>query len=172
MISNTGGICSKVECSYLGRPETGYSRSSIQVNPKHTTYVADKVIIINQPNYPEDELRKLIDNNNLVISRLPSDIPGVSYKPYLPRYCSGIMWNGMIVDCLSDKEPELIEYEYVDGILYVPKARSYDYTPGSFLEFIAYQTGANVYSDTDFLDLDVIKTGKGYFPEKIKKWRF
>jgi hypothetical protein len=172
MISNTGGLCALVECGYLNRKSTGYSKGNIQVNPKHTRYVADKVIIINSPNYPIGDLETLVNNKNLVISRLPLDFPGVVYKPYLPRYCDSIMWNGMTVDYLSDTDPDNIEFEYVDDVLYVPKAKSYNYTIGSFLEFLAYQTGSNVYSDTEFIDLDIVKTGKGIFPEKIKKRRF
>ena len=47
MISNTGGLCALLESRYLDREVTGYSLSSIQVNPIHCLYVAGKTIIIN-----------------------------------------------------------------------------------------------------------------------------
>lgn len=179
MISNTGGLCALVESRYLGREVTGYSLGNIQVNPQHALYVADKIIIINIPNYPKELIEILVKNKNTVISRIPCDIPGVIYNPYLPRLCPEIMWDGSIVDTLSDKyemtEDKLIKSYFFDsesGILYVPKARSYEYTSGSFLEYLAHQVGFNIYPDCNYVDLDIVKTGKGYFPEKIKKRRF
>lgn len=164
MISNTGGLCAIIESRYLGKELTGYSKGSIQVNPAYSLYIADKTIIINVPNYPEEHLKNFISNGNKVISRLQYNYPGVLYKPYLPRICMGIMWNGVFLDSLSDQHPEEIEYDFYDGVLYVPRAKSYEYTPGSFLEYLAYQTGLNTY-DTEYTDLDIIKTRKGYIPQ-------
>lgn len=175
MVSNTGGLCALIESRYLDREVTGYSRCSIQVNPIHAYYVTDRTIIINAPGYPEENIKLLLENGNIVISRIPCDIPGVLYRPYLPRLCSTIMWSGSYVESLDDKDdPESIEYYFKDNILYIPKAKTYSYTKGSYLEFMAYQAGINVYSPDDckFNDLDIIKTGKGIFPEKIEKRRF
>lgn len=172
MVSNTGGLCALLESRYLDREVTGYSLSTIQVNPMHCLYVAGKTIIINIPNYPVEDILTLVNNGNTVVSRIPCDIPGVIVKPYIPRLCMGIMWNGYYQDHLSDLDVEKIEYDFIDNILLVPKGRSYSFTSGSFLEFMAYQTGSLNYPETNFKDLDIVKTGKGFFPEKYEKRRF
>lgn len=175
MISNTGGLCALIESRYLDREITGYSRCSIQVNPIHAYYVTDKTIIINIPGYSEENIKLLLENGNTIVSRIPYNIPGILYRPYLPRLCPTIMWSGGYVEHLDDTEdPESIEYYFKENILYIPKAKTYSYTKGSYLEFMAFQTGINVYSpdESPYKDLDIIKTRKGIFPEKIEKRRF
>ena len=172
MVSNTGGLPALLESRYLDREVTGYSLSTIQVNPLHSLYVAGKTIIINIPDYPVEDIETLVGNGNIVVSRIPCEVPGVIIKPYLPRLCMGIMWNGNYQDHLSDREIDKIEFDFVDGVLLVPKGKSYEYTPGSFLEYMAYQTGAINYPETKFKDLDIVKTGKGFFPGKLEKRRF
>ena len=172
MVSNTGGLCALLESRYLNREVTGYSLSTIQVNPLHSLYVAGKTIIINVPDYPIEDIQILVANGNTVVSRLPCEIPGVIVKPYLPRLCPKIMWSGYYQDLMSDRHPEKIEYDFIDDILLVPRAQTYEFSTGSFLEYMAYQTGMFNYPDSNYVDLDVVKTGKGVFPEKIEKSRF
>ena len=125
------GLESIIECIYLedsisSRPNT----CDIFVNPENITYMMGRTVIINSCEYPEDNIRTLVNNRCRVISRVYFGVPGIEVRPYILKLNDRIIWK-------------------VD-----------DYGNLSCLGWVLQQVGINVKTDTPFVNLDVIKTQK------------
>lgn len=157
-----------IEGAYLEIPISNkYKETHILVNPTKITYLSDRTIIINDPRYPIQDIQKLIINGNRVISRIKfQGAPkALIQQEYLPRLNHGIMWNGAITDSLSEDNYEDLEYFFDGKILYFPKPNkiNLDLINISSLGYLIYQIGYNIYTETAFQDLDIIKIQKGFF---------
>lgn len=166
---------SLVESVYLGIPYTDNQRHfNIVVNPSRITYLINKVIIINKFNYPKENLPTLLGNRNKVISRVwlgDEYMDDVIFDPYLPRLNLQIAWNGEILDTLGEENIEMnnpIYYSLDSDVLFFPKVKHYRDRPGerkeyNFIGYLLYQTGLNLYKNSEFKNLDIIKCKKGIF---------
>ncbi len=166
---------SLVESVYLEIPYTDNQRNfSVVVNPVHFTYLVGKTVIINRFSYPRENIPVLLGNNNLVISRVwlgDKYMEGVIFDPYLPRINLGIAWNGETLDTLGEENIEMnnpIYYSVDSDTLFFPKVKHYRDSPGekgeyNFIGYLLYQTGLNLYKNTEFKNLDIIKCRKGIF---------
>lgn len=161
---------SVIESLYLDIPLTNKFRDSkIIVNPENITYLVGKTIIINKFNYSDLDIEILIKNNNKIVSRLFSNDSRVNYIPYFPRLCPNIRWNGEYVRFLNEDIYENIDYLFDGTSLYYPKCREYlnilgQHNECNALGYLLYQLGENIYQETPFIDLDIVKIGKGLFP--------
>ena len=170
------GLESIIECIYLedsisSRPNT----CDIFVNPENITYMMGRTVIINSCEYPEDNIRTLVNNRCRVISRVYFGVPGIEVRPYILKLNDRIIWNGEVLHKFSDFS-ELLEEDYCkfdvrNYKLYFPKLYGIaseintvdDYGNLSCLGWVLQQVGINVKTDTPFVNLDVIKTQK-YIP--------
>lgn len=159
---------SLVESVYLGIPYTDNQRGySIIVNPTRITYIVGKTVIINRFDYPQSLIKDLTNNNNIVISRVWKE--GAIFDPYLPRLNMQVQWNGEILETLGEENIEVnnpIYYSMDSDTLFFPKVRYYRDKPGpkgelNFIGYLLYQTGRNLYPDSEFKNLDIIKCRKG-----------
>ena len=157
------GLDSVIESLYLERNLSDRMKdSSILVNPEVITYLAKKIVIISNPGYSRGNIDTLVNNENTVISRVHSGIPGVIFSPYLPKLCMNILWNGQYLDYIDQYCYKKIDY-YFDGTkLYFPKAITIfnitgDHNSLSSIGWVLYQIGENLYPDTEFKDLDIVK---------------
>lgn len=166
---------SLVESVYLGIPYTDNQKEyNVIVNPERVTYLIGKTVIINRFDYPRKNLETLKTNRNNVISRVwlgDSWMTGISFDPYLPRLNMNISWNGEVLETLGEENIETknpIYYSMDSDVLFFPKVKNYRDKPGekgelNFIGYLLYQTGLNLYPDTKFINLDVIKCRKGIF---------
>lgn len=161
---------SLVESVYLGIPYTDNQRGyGIIVNPYRVTYIVGKTVIINRFDYPQDLITELSRNNNTIISRVWKESEGVIFDPYLPRINMKIQWNGEVLETLGEENIEMntqIYYSMDSDTLFFPKVRYYRDLPGpkgemNFIGYLLYQTGRNLYKESEFKNLDLIKCKKG-----------
>lgn len=164
------GLDSIVESLYLKIPITDkFKDSTIIVNPDSITYLSKKTIIISKLNYSLDNINMLLSNGNTIISRIFIN-DSIKFIPYLPRICDKIMWCGRYVtEELNEENFSSVHHFYDGDKLYYPKSNSYGNVMDnkknlSVLGYLLYQIGENLYDNTPFLDLDVVKLGKGLFP--------
>ncbi len=163
------GIESLIESIYL---EDNISDQpggcNVFVNPGNIKYLTGKTIILNIKNYPEEKISQLTKNGCKIISRVYRDLPNIEVQPYILRINFGIVWNGKIVEDFRNFSDLLLKktYEYQDGVLYFPKVftgnnKSVDeYGNLNCLGWALQQVGVNIKTDTPFMNLDIVKTGK------------
>ena len=166
---------SLVESVYLEIPYTDNQRNfNIVVNPLRITYLIGKVVIINKFSYPKENLKILLENRNKIISRVwlgDKYMEGIIFDPYLPRVNLGIAWNGETLDTLGEENIEMnnpIYYSIDSDTLFFPKVKHYRDRQGekgeyNFIGYLLYQTGLNLYKNSEFKYLDIIKCKKGIF---------
>lgn len=178
---NNEGIESWLEAVYLGEPVTDKTgKSDIQVNPKTPKYVVGKVVIINRPDYPTEDLDILKENRNTIISRVRLPImTGILFQPYIMRVDFRIIWNGDTITCPPDlaQDREALGAWLMESIgvtsTDTPAEISFPKILGckrclltdqsgnlTALGWGLHQVGVNVKEDTRFLDLDLLKTKK------------
>ena len=159
---------SLVESVYLGIPYTDNQRRyDVIVNPERVTYIVGKTIIINRFDYPQELIWELKKNNNTIISRVWKE--DVIFDPYLPRLNLHIQWNGEVLETLGEENIEVnnpIYYSMDSDTLFFPKVKYYRDSPGpkgelNFIGYLLYQTGRNLYKESKFRDLDIVKCRKG-----------
>lgn len=159
---------SLVESVYLGIPYTDNQRGyEVIVNPERVTYIVGKTVIINRHDYPQELIQELLKNNNSVISRVWKE--GAIFDPYLPRLNLKVQWNGEVLETLGEENIEInnpIYYSMDSDILFFPKVKYYRDLPGpkgelNFIGYLLYQTGRNLYKESEFKNLDIIKCKKG-----------
>lgn len=159
---------SLVESVYLGIPYTDNLRGyNVIVNPEKVTYIVGKTVIINRFDYPEQLITELTRNHNTIISRVWK--PGTIFDPYLPRLNQRIQWNGEVLETLGEENIEIhnpIYYSMDSDVLFFPKVRHYRDRVGqkgelNFIGYLLYQTGRNLYPESEFKDLDLVKCRKG-----------
>lgn len=159
---------SLVESVYLGIPYTDSQKNvDIFVNPTRITYIVGKTIIINRHDYPQDHIKILSQNNNKIISRVWKE--NTIFDPYLPRVNFGIQWNGEILETIGEENIEVnnpIYFSMDSDTLFFPKTKYYRDSPGpkgeyNFIGYLLYQTGRNLYKNSEFKNLDIIKCKKG-----------
>lgn len=167
------GIESIIESIYLDEPLGKRSSScNIFVNPDKVDYLAGKIIIINQSNYPAENLERLKLYGCDIITRV--QIPGYDFQPYILRICNKIMWNGREIGSNIDLQDLLAKdyctYSEEDHTLYFPKVHVKDDMPvsdqyGNLTSFgwAFQQVGINIKTDTVFKNLDIIKSQKVSF---------
>ena len=164
---------SLVESIYLGIPYTDSQKNfNIIVNPLRITYLIGKTVIINRFDYPKGNIKTLITNKNKIISRVwLGDVymKGVIFDPYLPRLNMNIVWNGETLETLGEENIETnnpIYYSMDSDTLFFPKVKNYRDSPGekgeyNFIGYLLYQTGLNLYKNSEFKNLDIVKCRKG-----------
>lgn len=159
-----------IESLYLNIPLTNKFRDSkIIVNPENITYLVGKTIVINRFSYSNEDINILIKNNNKIVSRLFSNDSRINFIPYFPRMCSKIFWNGEYVKFLNEDIYENVDYVFDGESLFYPKCKEYlnilgEHSDCNALGYLLYQLGENIYQETPFIDLDIVKIGKGIFP--------
>lgn len=167
------GLESIIECIYLEDSISSRPGScDIFINPENITYMMGRTVIINSCEYPEENIRTLVDNGCKVTSRIYTDVEGVEVRPYILKLNDRIYWNGEVLKKFSDFS-ELLEEDYCrfdmkNYKLYFPKIYEItsenrvmdDYGNLSCLGWVLQQVGVNVKTDTPFVNIDVIKTQK------------
>lgn len=166
---------SLAESVYLNIPHTDNQRNfSVIVNPVHLTYLVGKTVILNKFSYPRKNIKTLLENNNKVISRVwlgDEYMKNITFDPYLPRINLNVAWNGETVDTLGEENVEMknpIYFSIDSDVLFFPKVKHYRDSPGekgeyNFIGYLLYQTGLNLYKNTEFVNLDLVKCKKGIF---------
>lgn len=140
----------------------------VLVNPENIKYITNRTIILSGIGYEEDKIDELLKNGCKVISRVYYNNPGVEVCPYILRINEKLVWNGKSI-LEYPGQRELLnsgDCEYKDGVLYFP--RLYDpslvlcdkYGNLTSLGWALQQVGMNIKKDTEFINLDLIKTGK------------
>jgi len=170
------GLESIIECIYLSENiNNKTSLCDIYVNPENIKFLTGKIIIINSCEYPEDNIKQLIDNGCHVISRVYFDIPEIEIQPYILKLNFNVMWNGKLIDKFSNLdelfEDEDCRFSIDDYKLYFPQINTNNintklldsYGNLTSLGWVLQQVGVNVKIDTPFSNLDVLKTGKVIF---------
>ena len=164
---------SLVESIYLGIPYTDNQRDyKIIVNPCKITYLIGKTVIINRFDYPRENISTLVMNRNKIISRVwlgNKYMKDILFDPYLPRLNMGIAWNGEILETLGEENIDMknpIYYSLDSDVLFFPKVKNYRDKPGekgeyNFIGYLLYQTGLNIYKESEFKNLDIVKCRKG-----------
>ena len=164
---------SLVESIYLGIPYTDSQKKfNIIVNPLRITYLIGKTVIINRFDYPKGNIKTLITNKNKIISRVwLGDVymKEVIFDPYLPGLNMNIAWNGETLETLGEENIEMnnpIYYSMDSDTLFFPKVKNYRDSPGekgeyNFIGYLLYQTGLNLYKNSEFKNLDIVKCRKG-----------
>lgn len=163
-----------VEGIYLGdKFSDRLGNSNILVNPDHVHYISGKTIIINQPEYPEENFNILRENGCKIISRIKLSYSGYNFQPYIVHPEFGIMWNGMTIDVSGIDINNLLSYLENCIIfnspheLYFPKLIGLDESllidsedNLTSLGWLMHQVGINVSSSSLFQDMDLLKTKK------------
>lgn len=168
------GLDSIIESVYLSE---GLSNklgvSNIFVNPDNIKYIANKLVIISDTNYPVENVDILLNNNNKIISRIFIDNEQVEVQPYIIRINDRIMWNGRRLNEVSDLDDLLLQgqcdYEEKKGTLYFPqiflegeensKRLMDSFGNLTCLGWALHQVGVNL-KESPFMNLDLLKTGK------------
>lgn len=146
------------------------------VNPLNVKYLTGKIVILNNPDYPDSSIDVLSRNGCHIISRTFRDRPDLEVQPYILRLNFDLMWNGMVLqdlgeldlDTLLDKD--ICRYDILGGVLYFPKI----YNTGKYKTTDTYgnltaigwalqEVGINIKQSTVFENLDILKTGKVIF---------
>jgi hypothetical protein len=166
------GIDSIIESIYTETPMTDrMANATILVNPETITYLSKKICILTK-NYDPKKLKILLNNNNTVVSRVTQEnMKGVIYDPYLPRLFSNITWNGDYIRLITPETYDnCVEFTFntITNILSYPKPTEYfgeveENGEVNSMGFLLYQLGENIFPDTPFQDLDLVKHEKGFF---------
>lgn len=166
------GVDSILESIYTGIPLTDrMANATVLVNPDTITYLSKKICILTKT-YDPKKSEILVKNDNTVISRVIQDnMKGIKYDPYLPKLFENITWNGDYIRLITPETYDnCVEFTYnsVTNILSYPKPIEYfgetqDNGEVNSMGYILYQLGENLFPDTDYVDLDIVKLGKGFF---------
>jgi hypothetical protein len=166
------GVDSILESIYTGIPLTDrMANATVLVNPDTITYLSKKICILTK-NYDPKKAEILVKNENTVISRVTQEnMKGITLDPYLPKLFENIVWNGDYVRLITPETYDnCIEFTYnsVTNILSYPKPIEYfgevqENGEINSMGYILYQLGENIFPDTIFTDLDIVKQGKGIF---------
>ena len=165
------GLDSIIESIYLDDNITNkLGTSNIFVNPENVKYIIGKIIIINTCDYPEEKINTLLSNNCKIISRVYINNSKVDIHPYILKLNFNIMWNGKVIGDYSTLDEILdndeCSFNINDNTLYFPKINNNKLkTKDTFgnltaIGWVLQQVGVNIKSDTPFINLDIIKTGK------------
>lgn len=166
------GVDSILESIYTGIPLTDrMANATVLVNPDTITYLSKKIVILTK-NYDPKKAEILVKNENTVVSRITQEsMKGITFDPYIPKLFENIIWNGDYVRLITPETYDnCIEFTYnsVTNILSYPKPIEYfgevqDNGEINSMGYILYQLGENIFPDTIFTDLDIVKQGKGIF---------
>jgi hypothetical protein len=169
------GLDSIIESIYLDDLLSNQmGRSQIFVNPDQIKYITNKTIIISKNGYSLDDVNRLVDNGNKVISRIFFDTDKVEIQPYIIRVNNKIQFNGRYVD--EDKIGKIddimlkgyCEFDETEHCLYFPKINMFDKNSDLYMDsynnltsygWALQQVGINL-KKCPFVDLDVIKLKK------------
>jgi len=166
------------EGMYLGEKFSDrFGNSDILINPLSIKYVTGKCIIINQPNYPKENIDILRSNGgNTIISRVKLDYmpEDVEFDPYEIQVELSVMWNGMYI-CVNNLDINEITQKLENSIifsedrteLYFPKLLNIKEelirdSEGNItaLGWLLHQVGINTAKNSVFQDLDALKIQK------------
>src|SRR5574344_1216739 len=179
MIYFESDLAPVIESIYLGENISDrLGACNILVNPVRLDYMFGKTVIINDPDYLWVNAIKLRDQGCRVISRIRTDIDGISFQPYIMRINMSIMWNGEIVDLretnksmssildyLNNDDDQKFKYDINKMTLYFPKVKTKTgnkdlYGNLTALGWALHQVGENQEIDSKFNNLDIIKSKK------------
>ena len=166
------GVDSILESIYTGIPLTDrMANATVLINPSTITYLSKKICILTKT-YDSELSEILVKNNNTVISRVTQEnMAWIKYDPYLPKLFENIIWNGDYIRLITPETYDnCIEFTYnsVTNVLSYPKPIEYfgevqENGEVNSMGYILYQLGENIFPDTVFTDLDIVKQGKGIF---------
>ena len=161
-----------IESVYLEDSLSGkIGECNVFVNPDNIKYITSKTIIISIPDYDTEKIKELLGNGCKIISRVYYDMPEIEISPYILRVNFGMMWNGKVIKESYQGSRNLIdtnsvEYDSESETLYFPQI----YNPAivatdrwdnlTSMGWALQQVGVNVKTDTPFINLDILKTGK------------
>ena len=162
------GLSSIIESIYLGdRLGTKIGECDVFVNPKNPKYLVGKLVIINSTDYPQDQIPRLIENENKVVSRIKIEEEGILFQPYIIRVDLGIMYNGRNLEELVTEDRILQEFcSFPESTLLFPKLNPSLYpvtdSEGNLtgLGWALHQVGVKVRDGLEFQNLDIVKLGK------------
>lgn len=186
-----------LEAIYLREGVCGeIGKTNIRVNPAYDRlelkYTIGKTIVLNDSIEEPDIIKELEDpdKENTIISRTKYPDPKIIFNPYILRIDFNIMWNGEIIQCpqgfKNSREVfrwigDVDDFEYEEGKeieLCFPKIRG---IPRDFmideednltsLGWLMQQVGENIKTDTNFVDLDLIKTKKLGIKRGLKSYK-
>ena len=169
------GLDSVIESIYLGEDlGNKVGECDIFVNPERVSYIADRVVIISSPSYPESSIETLLINGNKVISRVRvnknSEITdettrSVLFQPYIMRVSGNIIFSGLVVPYSDSLLRDYCTYDPDLCSLYFPKLSGKmpdlmdDLGNLSYLGWALHQVGQNT-GESCFKDLDIVKLKK------------
>jgi hypothetical protein len=163
------GLDSIIESLYLRDGLTcTFKNCTIVVNPT-SSYVANKVVIINLMNYPSNKIDELLANNNTIISRFDTGDERITIDPYELRINESIIPLGKRVDLLNEDTYDKVEHIFddKDNKLYYPKpvkCINYHHKGNlTALGYLIYQLGYQIDEviTPRFKYLDIIKLKNG-----------
>jgi hypothetical protein len=161
-----------IESIYLEDSLSGkIGECNVFVNPDNVKYITSKTIIISVPDYDVEKIKELLRNGCKIISRVYYDMPEIEISPYILRVNFGMMWNGKIIKDSYQGSRNLIDTNSVEynnelETLYFPQIYSSDIKATdqfgnlTSLGWALQQVGVNVKTNTPFVNLDILKTGK------------
>ena len=166
------GIDSVIESIYTGIPLTErMANATVLVNPETITYLSKKICILTKT-YDPKKSEILVKHQNTVVSRVTQEsMKGIEYDPYLPKLFENIVWNGDYIRLITPETYDnSVEFTYnsITNVLSYPKPIEYfgevqDNGEINSMGYLLYQLGENLYPNTNFVDLDMVKQGKGFF---------
>lgn len=166
------GVDSILESIYTGIPLTDrMANATVLVNPETITYLSKKICILTK-NYDSKKAEILVKNENTVVSRvIQENMKGIILDPYIPKLFENIIWNGDYVRLITPETYDnCIEFTYnsITNILSYPKPIEYfgevqENGEINSMGYLLYQLGENIFPNTIFKDLDIVKQGKGIF---------
>lgn len=164
------GLESIIESIYLNDGLSDrVGECKVLVNPENPKYLTGRTIILTgNKEYPEEKISRLLENGCKIISRTFINHPLIEVQPYILRLCFDIMWNGRIIkECLDVSDLlNSDDITYKSGTLYFPKiydkkiSTMDEYGNLNCIGWALQQVGVNVKTETPFINLDVLKTGK------------
>lgn len=162
------GLDSVIESLYLKEELSSKMKNcNIVVNPV-SSFIANKVVIINSKYYPSEYIEDLLSNRNTVISRINLHDSRVILDPYELRINDKIRVLNNTTKVVNESLYEKIPHVFDGGVLYYPKPRAYyDYMSGknlTVLGYLLYQLGCKMDDapSSRYMDLDIAKLRIGY----------
>lgn len=172
------GILSNIEATYLEEPTNSrIGNCGILINPGEVSYIINKTIIINRPDYPLENIYKLLERRNHIISRIQlgdkSLVGRIHFEPYIMRVNYSLCWNGDVLsypggddvvgwledgqlDSMPDTDKVVL---YFPKLLNLPESVLMDGLGNlTSLGWAEHQVGINL--GKTYLDMDLLKTNK------------
>lgn len=171
------GVESYIESIYLEEPvNSKMGACNIFVNPMEVSYIINKTIIINRLDYPLENIYKMLERRNHIISRVQlsdkSLVGRVHFEPYIMRVNYSLCWNGDVLsfpgvdivkwleegqlDMMPDTDKVSMFFPKLEGLSKCVVMDSLGNLTS--IGWALHQVGINL--GKTYLDMDLLKTNK------------